>query len=128
MARALDCCLKLVVDTSDELRLSNFEEHTGATERRRELDERITRVRVAAKGLIAALDIDEAMPLDGAWLRALQEASALPTDDPVIPFVPPPDPFESVGVDLMDAIDEAAATAASSGVFVNEDYESDSDY
>ena len=29
-------------------------------------------------------------PLDGTWLRELQEEKGLPTDDPIIQYVPPP--------------------------------------
>jgi len=47
-------------------------------------------VRDVAKGLVAALDVDASKPLDGAWLRELQEEKGLPTDDPIIQYVPPP--------------------------------------
>ena len=35
-------------------------------------DERLARVRMAVRGLVRALDVDESVPLDDAWLMALQ--------------------------------------------------------
>ena len=78
--------LKKVVAESEELTLSSYQEHDSAKTQRKLLDERIQRVREAAKGLIEALDVDESQPLDGAWLRALQEANGLPTDDPILEY------------------------------------------
>ena len=87
--------LKRVVAESNELQLSSFEEHGEAKEQRRELSERIERVRNAAKGLIAALDVDESQPLDGAWLHKLQEDKGLPLDNPILHYTPPePEPEE----------------------------------
>ena len=68
------------------LQLSSFEEDRQAKERRDAFDERITRVRDAARGLIEALDFNEDEPLDVVWLRALLEGHRLPTDDPVVTY------------------------------------------
>jgi len=81
--------LNAVVLSSDELRLSTFEEDAGARTQRAALDEKITRVRTAAHGLICALDVDQATPLDGVWLRRLQEEHGLPTEDPVLEYKEP---------------------------------------
>ena len=87
------------------LRLSHYEEDASVAGQREALEERISRVRQAAKGLIAALDVDTSAPLDGAWLRGLQEKHQLPVDDPVLAYAPPPkkEPEEEekdMGIDL----------------------------
>ena len=88
--------LKAAVGNNKQLRLSTFEEDAAATNERCKLNERIERVRDVAKGLVAALDVDASKPLDGTWLRELQEEKGLPTDDPIIQYVPPPaEPEES---------------------------------
>jgi len=64
--------LKSVVAERAELKLSSFEEELGAQRKRGEIDERLARVRMAVRGLVRALDVDESVPLDDAWLMALQ--------------------------------------------------------
>jgi len=81
---------RLLTAAGAKVRLSSFEEHEKTVLERRRLDERITRVRDAAKGLIEALDVDETKPLDGAWLHALQKKRGLPTDDPILEYPRPP--------------------------------------
>jgi len=78
--------LKRVVVESDALKLSSYEEDDLTNERRCALNEKIERVRKAAKGLIDALNVDESRPLDGTWLRKLQEDNDLPTDQPILPY------------------------------------------
>jgi len=76
--------LKSVVSESAELRLSRFEEDRRALDERCALDERIKRVRDAARGLTRALDVDESNPLDSEWLHALQTERGLPHDSSVL--------------------------------------------
>ena len=64
--------LKSVVAERAELKLSSFEEELGAQRKRGAIDERLARVRMAVRGLVRALDVDESVPLDDAWLMALQ--------------------------------------------------------
>ena len=71
-------------------------------------------VRVAALGLIAALDVDESKPLDGQWLHALMKVNDLPLDDPILPFI--------------DPRDETASNTAEVSSVVAIDDEDDEDY
>jgi len=87
---------RLLASAGTTIRLSAFEEHEDAVRQRSALEERIARVRNAAKGLIQALDVDDTKPLDGAWLRALLEANSLPVDDPIIEYTPPPVELEDL--------------------------------
>ena len=64
--------LKSVVAERAELKLSSFEEELDAQRKRGAIDERLARVRMAVRGLVRALDVDESVPLDDAWLMALQ--------------------------------------------------------
>ena len=87
---------RLLTAAGAEVRLSSFEEHEETVQQRRRLDERITRVRDSAKGLIEALDVDGTKPLDGAWLHALQKTHGLPMDDPILEYTPPPPSIDSL--------------------------------
>jgi len=59
------------------LKLHDYDEDDIAQEQRKELHEKLTLVRTAMHDLIAALDIDEANPLDDAWLRKVKEDHGL---------------------------------------------------
>ena len=76
--------LKSVVDERAELKLSSFEEELGAQRKRGEIDQRLARVRMAVRGLVRALDVDESVPLDDAWLMALQAEHGLSADASVL--------------------------------------------
>lgn len=69
---------KVVVAERPEIKLSSFKEDGQAEPKRREINERLSRVRTAVRGLVRALDVDESNPLDGAWLVALQAEHGLP--------------------------------------------------
>ncbi|KAL3929338.1 MAG: hypothetical protein SGPRY_002005 [Prymnesium sp.] len=78
--------LQVATSSAEGLKLSAYEELSTARQSRLSLDERIARVRQAARALVAALDVDEARPLDGLWLHMLLCRHSLPTDDPLLPF------------------------------------------
>ena len=76
--------LKAAVVARADLKLSSFHEDEQTGRKRRELDERLTRVRDATRSLVRALDVDESSPLDGAWLSELQCEQGLPQDDRIL--------------------------------------------
>ena len=76
--------LKAVVAEHPELKLSSFAEDGAAQRKRLEIDQRLSRVRTAVRGLVGALDVDESSPLDDAWLEALQAKHGLPKDARVL--------------------------------------------
>ncbi|KAL1499354.1 hypothetical protein AB1Y20_011561 [Prymnesium parvum] len=74
-------------ESAGKLKLSKFEELPSCVQTRNELREKITRVRKAARGLIAALDIDEERPLDEEWLKSLMSKHSLPVDELILPYL-----------------------------------------
>ena len=76
--------LQAVVAERADLKLSSFQEDEQTARKRCELDERLARVRGATRSLVRALDVDEANPLNGAWLKKLQAEQGLPQDDRIL--------------------------------------------